>query len=352
MKRNVIAIAALCTCIAASAQSSVGIFGIIDTAYQRVDNSGGTSVSRLVSGSMQTSRIGFRATEDLGGGLTAGFWLEGALLIDDGRGGASNSNNQASGAGAADGGLTFGRRATVSLAGGWGEVRLGRDFVPGIWNVVLEDPFTNVGVGASQAFNSSIVGVTQLRASNMIGYFTPQGLGGFFVNAAYWMGENASNAANADDGTGAGIRVGYAGGPFEASASINRTQYATGDARQDNIGGSWNFGAAKVSATLQRDRSGARTARGGLIGVAAPIGSGLVRASYSRYHIKTATTEPQASKLALGYVHNLSKRTALYTTIARVKNADGASAAVASGAPAAQPGRGSTGLDVGIRHTF
>lgn len=351
MKRNFIAVAAMCVCVAASAQSSVSIFGIIDTAYQRVENSGGTSVGKLVSGSMQTSRIGFRGTEDLGGGLTAGFWLEGAFLSDDGRGGASNSNNQASGAGTPNG-LTFGRRSTVSLAGGWGEVRLGRDFVPGIWNVVLEDPFGNVGVGASQVFNGSIVGVTQLRASNMVGYFTPQGLGGFFGNVAYWMGENASNVANADDGNGAGIRVGYASGPFEASVSINRTQYATGDARQDNIGGSWNFGAAKVSASLHRDRSGSNTARGALIGVAAPIGSGLIRASYSRYRVRTTTTEPEASKLALGYVHNLSKRTAFYTTIARVRNSNGATASVAAGAPAAQPGRGSTGLDVGIRHTF
>jgi predicted porin len=351
MKSNFVAVAAMCVCTAASAQSSVSIFGIVDTAYQRVENSGGTSVGKLVSGSMQTSRIGFRGTEDLGGGLTAGFWLEGAFMSDDGRGGASNSNNQASGAGT-PGGLTFGRRSTVSLAGGWGEVRLGRDFVPGIWNVVLEDPFANVGVGASQAFNSSIVGVTQLRASNMVGYFTPKSLGGFFANAAYWMGENASNTANADDGDGAGIRLGYASGPFEASFSLNRTEYATGDARQDNVGGSWDFGVAKVSGSLHRDRSGSTTARGALIGVTAPIGSGLVRASYSRYHTKTGTSGPEASKLALGYVHNLSKRTAFYTTIARVKNANGATAAVAAGAPAALPGRGSTGFDVGIRHTF
>lgn len=351
MKKTALSIAALCVSAAACAQSSVTVFGIVDTAFQRVDNSGGASVNRLVNGSMQASRIGFRGTEDLGAGLTAGFWLEGAFLSDDGRGGPSNSNNQGSGAGA-PGSLAFGRRATVSLAGRLGEVRLGRDYVPGIWNTLLEDPFGNVGVGASQAFNSSIVGVTLLRASNMVSYDTPRKLGGFYANLGYWMGENASNAANSDDGTGAGVRLGYAAGPFEASFSLNRTQYAIGDVRQENVGGSWNFGTGKLMGSIHRDKSGAATAKGALLGVVIPVGLNQIKASYSRYTIKALATDPEASKIAIGYVHNLSKRTALYTTIARVKNANGSTATVAAGAPAALPGRGSAGVDIGIRHAF
>ena len=68
----------------------------------------------------------------------------------------------------------------------------------------------------------------------------------------------------------------------------------------------------------------------------------------------SATADPKASKLALGYVHNLSKRTALYATVARESNKNGAALTV--GGPGFVTGaftpKTSTGYDYGIRHAF
>src|SRR6218665_1644124 len=113
MKKSLIALAVLAASGAAMAQSSVTLFGIVDTAFGYVDNANaaGDSVYGLSTSGNATSRLGFRGTEDLGNGLKAGFWLEGEIFGDDG--------NAA--------GFNFKRRSTVSLAGGFGEVRLGRD---------------------------------------------------------------------------------------------------------------------------------------------------------------------------------------------------------------------------------
>jgi len=111
--------AALAVLAAASAgayaQSSVTLFGIIDEAGRYVKN-GDLKIKSLASGGINTSRLGVRGTEDLGGGLKAGFWLETGLNADSGT--QSDSTR------------FWNRRTTVSLLGNFGEVRLGRDFTP------------------------------------------------------------------------------------------------------------------------------------------------------------------------------------------------------------------------------
>ena len=59
---------------ATAAHAQVTLFGVADSAVRRVDNEGRSSVNSLVSGANSTSRLGFRGTEDLGGGLFAGFF--------------------------------------------------------------------------------------------------------------------------------------------------------------------------------------------------------------------------------------------------------------------------------------
>jgi predicted porin len=96
------------------AQSSVVVGGILDSAVRYVHNEGGSAIKSLVSGSNQTSRLYFRGDEDLGGGLSAGFWLESGVNVDTGN---STGGTQ-----------FFDRRATLSLsARGIGELRMGRD---------------------------------------------------------------------------------------------------------------------------------------------------------------------------------------------------------------------------------
>jgi predicted porin len=358
MKKSLIALAVLASAGMASAQSSVTLFGIVDATLAH----GSGSVAKktqLTNSGYNSSRLGFRGTEDLGGGMSASFWLEAGLNNDNGSGSATNTNNQANGtatAAAGTQGLTFNRRSTVSLAGGWGEVRLGRDYSPQFWNLTVFDPYGTNGVGTTQTLNSSLGGPTIIRASNTIGYFLPGNLGGFYGQLQHYRGENASNsvtatgAGNKNDGNGTGLRVGYANGPVNVAVAYTTTSFATGDIKSTNVGGQWDFGVAKLMGHYARDRvSGSATGKGGLIGALVPVGPGEIRLAYSTYKNDFAGT-PKTNKWALGYVHNLSKRTALYATYARVKNSGGAAQALNGAITGANSN--SSGYDFGIRHSF
>ncbi len=356
MKKSLIALAVLAAAGTASAQSSVTLFGIVDATVQRIKNDGGSSVTRLTQSGYNSSRLGFRGTEDLGGGMSASFWLEAGMQNDDGRGFASNSNNQASGGGSGTGGtqgLTFNRRSTVSLAGNWGEVRLGRDYTPQFWNLTVFDPFGTNGAGTTQTLNSIITGSTAVRASNSLGYFLPGNLGGFYGQYQHYLGENPSGVPN--DGTGDGLRLGWANGPINVALAVSETKNTAAglDAKikQNNVGAQYDFGVAQLMGHYSWDQLGDTKARGWLLGGLVPLGAGQIRLAYSEYKVKLGE-QPKSQKWALGYVHNLSKRTALYATYANVRNKNGASAPVASGAGNPGVNKKSDGFDLGIRHSF
>jgi len=352
MKKSLIALAVMAAAGAASAQSSVTLFGIVDAAITHGSASnGGLSWTGMTNSGYNSSRLGFRGTEDLGGGMSASFWLEGQLTNDDG--------NAA--------GFNFQRRSTVSLAGGWGEVRLGRDYQPAFWNLTVFDPFGTNGVGtnvmlsgaSALATTAGTAGASRVvRASNDIGYFLPANLGGIYGQVNYWFGENDLVAGAEDSGKGYGLRLGYGSGPFNVAFAFSKTtDEVNGDWRMMNIGGSWDFGMAKLLAQFSRDEVGGvggfgdTDARGYLIGALVPVGAGEIRASWSNYKVDGGGVDPEARKLALGYVHNLSKRTAVYATIARVRNKNGF-ALTLGGSSAGAGNFNSTGYDVGVRHSF
>ncbi|NKE67593.1 porin [Ramlibacter sp. RBP-2] len=352
MKKTLFAAALLASAVTVSAQPSITLFGVVD-ARVAIGRGSLADAVQLTSAGLNTSRLGFRGSEDLGGGLAASFWLEAALSNDSGAGGPTNTNNQASGAGTGSSGsqgLTFARRSTVSLTGrNWGELRLGREYVPQYLNLLF-DPFGNVGVGVPLTLSSIITGVTSTRASNGVAYFLPAGLGGFYGTARYYLGENSRDgAATEDDGNGGGVRIGYASGPLDMAVATGRTEYASGDTRQTNIGGSWNFKVAKVFLVIGRDRRGALRGRSWEVAGVVPLGRGEFKLALSDYSTDAAGN-PESKKVALGYVQHLSKRTALYTTWARVENSGGAAASLNGSSTAANAS--SSGLDLGIRHSF
>ena len=357
MKKTLLAMAVLAASGAAFAQSSVTLFGVVDGTLAFGKGSV-SNLTQLTNSGYNSSRLGFRGVEDLGGGLNASFHLEAGVNNDNGTGAGTSTNNQAVGAfDAATGanapvragtqGLTFNRRSTVSLGGGFGEVRLGRDYTPQFWNHTVYDPFGTNGVGTTQTLNSNIGGPVAVRASNAIGYFLPGNLGGFNGQVQYYMGENASTSAK--NGNGIALRVGYGAGPIAANLAYANTEYAAGDIKSMNVGASYNFGVAKVMGMYENVKNGSVTGKGFLAGVTAPVGAGEIRGSYSTYETDAAGT-PKTNKLALGYVHNLSKRTAAYATFARVKNEGGAKQALNGSSTAANGS--STGYDFGIRHSF
>jgi len=348
MKKSLIALAALGACGIAAAQSSVTLFGIVDTAFQRGIGSV-ASRTQLGGNGITASRLGFRGVEDLGGGYSAGFWLEAQLFTDNGSGAPSNTNNQATGS-SGGGAITFNRRSTVSLSSPLGEIRVGRDFLPQYYNIAQADPLNNTGAGSAVTFTNAITGVTLVRASNAIHYYTPQGLPfGLYAHGTYYFGENASNVANRDDGTGHGLRVGFINGPLAAAVAVGKTHYAAGDVHQNNALFTWDLKVAKLFAGLSRDRNAALRGKGWVLGATAPFGPHLLKAAVSSYET-SAAGNPEARKLALGYQYDMSKRTAIYTNIARVSNSGGATTALSGAATGAN--QSSSGLDIGIRHNF
>ena len=362
MKKSLVALAILAVAGVASAQSSVTLYGVADATFQYGSGNGvgASNMTRLGSGGDSTSRVGFRGTEDLGKGMSASFVLEAGLNLDHGAGQVTNTNNQ-NAAGTAGTGLNFNRRSTVSLTSGMGELRLGRDVTPHYWNHVVFDPFGPTSVGSTIAGPSSAgiayAGLTSFRASNSIGYFLPGNLGGFYGQGMLYRGENAKNgAATENDGNGAAIRLGYANGPINVALATSRATFAQtvaiGNSSSTNLGGSFNFGAATAMAVITRDRlerTVSLTGRGHLVGVQVPMGAGQIRASYSSYKTDAVGT-PKSNKIALGYLHNLSKRTALYAAVARVTNSGGASIALNGAVTAAN--NNSSGYNFGLRHSF
>ena len=348
MKKSLIALAVLAASGAAMAQSSVTLFGIVDATYAYGSGSVANK-SQLTNSGINGSRLGFRGVEDLGGGMSASFWLEAGLNNDNGTGGVTNTNNQA--ATSTGGGLTFNRRSTVSLNGGFGEVRLGRDYTPQFWNLTVFDPFGVVGVGTSQTLNSSLGGPTTVRASNAIGYFLPGNLGGFYGQAQYYMGENLRNAANKKDGNGLAARVGYAIGPINVALAFSETKFIAGNIKAVNLGGSYDLGVAKIMAHYNQDKiSGGNDGKGFLIGGLVPMGAGEIRLAYSTYKGSLTNPDARSDKIALGYVHNLSKRTALYATYAHLNNKKGAAQALNGSVTGVN--ENSNGYDFGIKHSF
>lgn len=352
----------------AMAQSSVELFGIVDVAFASVKVNNGPKNTGLSNSGESSSRLGFRGTEDLGGGLKAGFWLESAINNDD------NTTT-----------IAFDRRSTVSLMGDFGEVRLGRDYTPTFWNDTQFDPFGTVGVGTSIISSArgradrtvaSAINPTYTRANNSIGYHLPSNSMGIYGQFMYAFGENAqaNGAATNNNNRYVGGRLGYANGPMNVALSYGKrngpavldgTVTTTGgmavDITSTTLAASYDLGMVKLMGEYAQekyayDSNDKDKLKGWLLGAVAPVGNGLIKASYGQVKYDQGG---KAKKLALGYVHNLSKRTALYATYARVTNDDNSDLAVSArglsygvSTNAGVANETSTGYEFGVRHSF
>ncbi len=343
MKKTLVALAALAVVSAASAQSSVTLFGVVDAtvAWGSGDVSDKT---QLTNSGYNSSRLGFRGVEDLGGGLKASFHLEAGVNNDNGSGSNTNTNNQATGS-TGGGGLTFNRKSVVSLLGGFGEFRLGRDYTPQFWNMTVYDPFGTNGVGSTRAL-SGAGGITTVRASNSLAYLSPS-FAGVTVWAQGYLGENASNAAS-KAGDGGAIRVAFDKGPMSVALAYSTTTTGPStDIQSANIGGSYKFGVAQVMGMYSKDTNTvAPDVTGYTLGALVAMGPGTIRVALSNNDNGTAKTD----QFALGYVYDMSKRTSVYATVATVKNSGGASAAL-NGSVTTVNGT-SNGVDLGVKHSF
>ena len=326
--------------VAAHAQSNVTLFGIVDVGVRNVKN-GDTSVRSLSSNGVNTSRLGFRGVEDLGGGLSAGFWLETGLNPDTGT--------------TSDSARFWNRRSTVSLLGGFGEVRLGRDYTPTYLGFSDYDAFGTNGVATADKFTSRLGSTadTITRADNLVSYFLPSNLGGLYGQASIAAGEGTSGKKYA------GGRIGYAAGPLNVSLSYGQTTVTpvTGDDKYEfmTLGAAYDFRVLKLTGYVSEMEFGSQKLDVANIGALVPVGPGTLRLSYIKAEFKgPGIDDNEADQIAVGYLYDLSKRTAVYASVARVNNKGNAAFVVDANPalPNPNPARDSTGYEVGIRHRF
>jgi predicted porin len=361
--------AAIGACLAAgaslaAAQSSVTAGGTMDLAARHVKNGRLGSISSEVSGSNATSKLIVRGVEDLGGGLSAGFYLDSTILGDSG--GANTP--------------FWDRRSTVSLAHARvGELRLGRDWVPThlLWTAI--DPFTTLGIASANTFRTPFTsramgqafGTTAeaaalnptLRVNNVIEYFLPAGLGGVYGALAVSAGEGGTAAAGATRGEGG--RIGWANPRINVAYAqfITRNANANASFSDRAWGASYDFGIVRASVGQRRWSYGSDRTTNTLVGLLAPLGAGTLKLSYvsaDQHGASAALSANDASLVGAGYVYNLSKRTAPYLHVARVSNKAGAAFTIPGGPPTSGAtaasnyfgGQRSNGIELGVRHDF
>lgn len=356
MKKTLLALAALAATSASFAQSTVTLYGVVDASVESVNVANGANkgtVTRVSSGNLATSRIGFKGTEDLGGGLKAKFTLESGIAVDTG---AANTTR------------FFDRNAWVALGGGFGEVRVGRT------DSFVGELGGNSNIFGGQAYDAlKIIGSRNQndyrRLDNSVSYYAPAFVPGLELGAQYSTAAvgtssttTGSEVAGSNFGKSYGLTAKYTVGPLAAGVaylSVKDANTATaGDQKANDTLGfvSYDLGAAKVTGYYNAETNLANTAglrRQTLLGakVAVPVSpefTVIADASIARNVKGNLAGDDNAEILAVKGIYTLSKRTAVYGLFTNVNNG----AATGLGVAAVPASKTSHGIAVGVRHMF
>lgn len=319
---------ALAACGAAHAQSIVTLYGIVDVNVSNYAAGGKTGVGNktvmndgTVNG-LHGSRLGFKAVEDLGNGVTAATILEMGMLTDSGA--------------SAQGGLAFGRQAYLSLSSPrMGELRLGRQYTLGDTVLFINNPFNNAmmlnpGQGVTNMGKSLSVWVDAPRANNVVQYTTPR-WGGVALSTQLAPGEGTADRFHA-------VKADVMAGGLTAALSYDwlRAKDGSGNYNKSlSFGGNYNFGVVKVLGEVQVNKDMKAGATNGVLVGNTVTGDTTFAATKSNVYtlgvefpVSTAVTlgtnytlakyEDNAShsdklgKFAVGARYGLSKNTFIY----------------------------------------
>ena len=291
MKKQLIAMAlATAFSVPALAQQAT-VYGIIDQAYRATSPDVGAGTQGVVSGSFATSRLGVRGTEDLGGGITASFTLEGG--VNAGTGAVGSGSN------------LFSRESSVTLAGGFGAVTVGRTDTS-----ASEGIDTLAGI-ANFGYFAFVSGVEYAGdRENTVRYTTPK-IAGFTAQ----IGESAAGTQGSRLRSGS---VTFAQGNLSLGVGYDETREGN---TYTAAGGRYDFGYAAVGAMAgQRDAAGVKTDVQAYT-ARVPLPAGL--AALGSYRITEVGTT-KTTVAAAGISKALSKRTQI---VAVYKDTDKGAAA-------------------------
>lgn len=309
MKKTLIALAAVAATGAAFAQSSVTLYGVADASLSKVTESS-ASLASAATMNNGTSRWGVRGSEDLGGGLKAGFNFEDGLSLNDG------SANKS-------GGQFFSRAAWLNLAGGFGDLRVGRSLSANFYGVAA---WELTGTVNYSAVVSQFGFAGPSRNDSQIMYTSPNFSGVSFAYGHVLKGNNSDKAKNA-------FNVKYAAGPLAAALSYAKT---SGDAAAGkSLGASYDLGMVKLAGGYFNNSD---SKKGVTLGGSFKAGPVKLTLDIAR------DTEAKDTDMLVEMLYPMSKRSTFYTSFLR----DGKNSAGALGAKT----KDLNGLGIGIRHNF
>ncbi len=330
MKKTLLALAALSAFAgAASAQSSVTLSGAIDLGLQRTN--GAWQMGN--AGSSRTA-INFAGTEDLGGGMSAFFNINHRFNANTGAQRDANA---------------FYRQAWVGLRGGFGTFRMGKILPPlqdlnGNFEPWGADYIASVHTGGIFAGNTNLGS----RYNNSLYYQTPS-LGGLQVHAMIAASDQNGQAGSTGAAlppTGSerpiGFGVDYSAGPLRVAAAYDRN---ADDKKTVGLYGSFNFGAAQLLGQWEKGdtylASIPDVSRWSL-GVKVPLGAAVLKAGYTKW------SDEDIKKFGFGGDYFLSKRTNLYSNVAKLSGSGRAGTPGGALSDANRKAR----FELGLQHRF
>jgi predicted porin len=335
---------------AANAQSNVTLYGILDAGLiytsKALDTTTGGNAGKqfaLVDSGLSSSEFGMAGSEDLGGGLKASFKLESGISVANGGFNDSNGN-------------LFGRQAWVGLEGPFGKFAAGLQFSPFFLALYETDPrgFSLFGSGIVNYVNSVLA--TGIFTSNAITYTSPR-LAGFQASALYALGGVAgdfqagrqySGSINYDNGSFLANAAYYSANAGGTAPAGTTTQFVG-----RTIGAGYRFGRLTVKASFVNYKVAGgennNVYSGGVDFFASPV---LDLNGGVWYTSDRNQTSNHSVLFGAGANYFLSKRTTLYGQVAVVDNHGTMNTGLAINGALNQVGGTTTGVNIGIRHTF
>ncbi|MBK7648492.1 MAG: porin [Betaproteobacteria bacterium] len=332
MQKKIIALAvAALASTAAFAQTNVTIYGIADASVSATTNLGATTGQtgfKVNTGTLSTSRIGFKGVEDLGNGLKALFTLEYGLAIDDNTGIGTGTN--------------IARQQFVGLTGGFGTVIAGRLQTTGLDFTVAGSalggsaPLGATNVATATAGTGLINGTQMItglygRQSNAVAYVSPS-FGGVVVAYNHARITEAALSTNTTDSHGDLISVGYDNGPISAGAIYTKATMANTLANDNlkewGLRAGYDFKVVKLQATYQQAKSDDTATYVGkdkkwVVSATVPIGAKLaVIGEFASLSVDSTAANDDVKVGTLATTYALSKRTTAYAAFVAKRSQD------------------------------
>ncbi len=376
MKKYLLASAAILACsqsVLAQSANNVEIYGLIDAGVEHVTGVGaaGDALQRMTTSSNTApSRLGFRGSEDLGGGMKAFFTLEQGIVMDTG--------------GLSQGGRAFGRQALVGISSPTlGSLSLGRQYTMTFWSGLGADIFGGgiYGTGSLDAY------LPNARADNALAWRKTFG-GGFQAGATYSFGRDTVNAGPSPAGTNCGgeaaqdakacrewsLMAKYDSKTWGTALAYDRQHgRSLGPAPDAVFGGldssgktdsrlilnGWTkLGDVKLGGGVIRRKNEGLAARPTSdlwhLGASMPVAPALTLSGQVVTLRYKNASDYNATLMALRATYAFSKRSNVFAQVGHIKNNKASAVALSGGSPGSNPvaGASQNGINIGLQTTF